>query len=130
MRSVSNQQGRFFATAKTHKFPSLIDITVENLKLLPIIDLTGTYTCNTSNIIANYLLPLSNNQHTILDTLTFPDSLKSVDTDANYEDISYDVKSLFTIVSVAETIEYVLKRIYTNNEFKLYVKSLSLKSYW
>ena len=129
MRSVSNQQCRFFATAKTHKFPSLIDITVENLKLLPIIDLTGTYTYNTSNIIANYLLPLSNNQHTILDTLTFPDSLKSVDTDANYEDISYDVKSLFTIVSVAETIEYVLKRIYTNNEFKLYVKSLSLKSY-
>ena len=129
MRSVSNQQCRFFATAKTHKFPSLIDITVENLKLLPIIDLTGTYTYNTSNIIANYLLPLSNNQHTILDTLTFPDSLKSVDTDANYEDISYDVKSLFTIVSVAETIEYVLKRIYTNNEFRLYVKSLSLKSY-
>ena len=129
MRSVSNQQGIFFVTAKTHKFPSLIDITVENLKLLPIIDLTGTYTYNTSNVIANYLRPLSNNQHTVLDTLTFPDFLKSVDTNANYEDISYDVKSLFTIVSVAETIQYVLKRIYTNNEFKLYVKSLSLKSY-
>ena len=129
MRSVSNQQGIFFVTAKTHKFPSLIDITVENLKLLPIIDLTGTYTYNTSNVIANYLRPLSNNQHTVLDTLTFPDFLKSVDTNANYEDISYDVKSLFTIVSVVETIQYVLKRIYTNNEFKLYVKSLSLKSY-
>ena len=35
MRPVSNQPGRFFATAKTHKFTSLNDITVENLKLRP-----------------------------------------------------------------------------------------------
>ena len=32
MRPVSNQPGRFFATAKTHKFTSLNDTTVENLK--------------------------------------------------------------------------------------------------
>ena len=42
MRPVSNQPGRFFATAKTHKFTLLNDITVENLKLRPIIDLAGT----------------------------------------------------------------------------------------
>ena len=64
MRPVSNQPGRFFATAKTHKFTSLNDITVENLKLRPIIDLTGTYTYNTSKVIANYLRPLSKNQYT------------------------------------------------------------------
>ena len=47
MRPVFNLSGRFFATAKTHKFTSLNDITVKNLKLHPIIDLTGTYTYNT-----------------------------------------------------------------------------------
>ena len=41
MRPVSNQPGRFFATAKTQKFTSLNDITVQNLKLRPIKDLTG-----------------------------------------------------------------------------------------
>ena len=61
MHPVSNQPGRFFATAKTHKFTSLNDIIVENFKLRRIIDLTGTYTYNTSKVIANYLRPLSKN---------------------------------------------------------------------
>ena len=73
MRPVSNQPGRFFATAKTHKCTSLNDITVENLKFRPIIDLTGTCTYNTSNVIANYLRPLSKNQYTISDTFKFSD---------------------------------------------------------
>ena len=61
MRPISNQPGRFFATAKTHTFTSLSDITVENLKLHQIIDMTGTYTYNNWKVIANYLQPLSKN---------------------------------------------------------------------
>ena len=52
MCPVSNQPGRFFAIANTNKFTSLNDITDENLKLRPIIDLTRTYTYNTSKIVA------------------------------------------------------------------------------
>ena len=48
MRPNSNQTGRLFTYVKTHKFTSLNNITVKNLKLLPIIDLTGTYAYNTS----------------------------------------------------------------------------------
>ena len=44
MPSVSNQPGRLFPTAKTHKFASLNNITVKKLKLRPILDLPGTYT--------------------------------------------------------------------------------------
>ena len=65
MRPVSNQPGRFFATAITHTFTSLNNITVENLKVRPIIDLTETYTYNTLKVIANYLRPASKNQYTI-----------------------------------------------------------------
>ena len=51
MRPVSNQPGRFFATAKTHKFENYNDITVETLKLRPIIDQTGTHTpCSKNHI--------------------------------------------------------------------------------
>ena len=43
MRPVSNQPACFFATAKTHKFDTVEDINVQDLKLRPIIDQTGTY---------------------------------------------------------------------------------------
>ena len=33
----------FFATVKTHKFDSVNDITLDQLKLHPIIDQTGTH---------------------------------------------------------------------------------------
>ena len=64
------------------------DITVENLKLCPVIDLTGTYTYNTSKAVANYLQPLSKNQYIISDTLKFPDLLKNTDTNHNYKNVS------------------------------------------
>ena len=129
MRPVSNQPDRFFATAETHKFTLLNDITVENFKLRPIIHLTETYTYNTSKVIANYLWSISKNQYTISDTLKFPDLLKSADPNVNYEDVSYDVESLFTCIPVAETIEYILKGIYTNKVLKpLCKKSIFKKS--
>ena len=53
MRPKSNQPGRFFATAKTHKFDSVNDITLDKLKLRPIIDQTGTYIYNASKVVAN-----------------------------------------------------------------------------
>ena len=43
MRPISNQPARFFATTKTHKFDTIQDINVKDLKLRPIIDQTGTY---------------------------------------------------------------------------------------
>ena len=43
MPPILNQPGRLFATAKTHKFDCINDITLEQLKLRPIIDQTGTY---------------------------------------------------------------------------------------
>ena len=128
MRLVSNQPGRFSTTAKPHRLTSLNDITVRNSKLLPIMDLTGTYTY-TSKFIVNVLRPPSKNQYTISDTLKFPDLLKSANINVNYEDLSYDVESLFTSIPVAETIEYILKRIYTNKELKHLSNSLSLKIY-
>ena len=44
MRSASDQPGRLYVTAKTHKFNSLNKITVENLKFLPIISQKWVHT--------------------------------------------------------------------------------------
>ena len=61
MHPQSNQPGRFFATAKTHNFHSVNDITLNKLKLHQIIDQTGTYIYNASKAVAKYLRPLSKN---------------------------------------------------------------------
>ena len=73
MRPVSNQPARFFVTAKTRKVKSLEELNVDQLKLRPIIDQTGTYIDNASKVIAKFLKPLAKNEHTIGDTLTFPE---------------------------------------------------------
>ena len=50
MRPDSNQPARLYGTAKTHKFETLEDITVTNLKFRPIIDQTGTFTYNAAKL--------------------------------------------------------------------------------
>ena len=128
MGTVSNPPGRFFATAKKYKVTSLNEITVENLKLRPIKDVTGIYTNVTSKVIPNYLRPLSKNEYTISDTLKFLDLLKSAGTNANHEDVSYDVESLLISIPVAERMEDILKRIYTNKELKPLCKKSVFKN--
>ena len=54
MKPDSNQPTRLYGTAKTHKFETLEDITVANLKFRPIIDQTGTFTYNAAKVISNY----------------------------------------------------------------------------
>ena len=49
IRPVSNQPARSFVTAKTHKFDSLNDVNIDELKLRPIIDQTGTHTLSALN---------------------------------------------------------------------------------
>ena len=62
MRPVSNQHRRIYATAKIHKFNSLDEIIVDNLKFRPIISQIGTYTNNAAKVIAEYLKTLCSNQ--------------------------------------------------------------------
>ena len=76
MCPVSNRPARFFVTAKTHKFKSLEEINVDQLKLRPIIDQTGTYIYNASKVVAKYLKPLAKNEFTLTGTWTFPDLVK------------------------------------------------------
>ena len=73
MRPRANQPCRFFATAKTHKFESVEDNSLDSLKLRPIVDQTGTYIYNASKAVVKYLPPLIKNEFSITDTLSFPD---------------------------------------------------------
>ena len=54
----------------------------------------------------------------ITDKLSFPELLKNSSNDVSYEDVSYDVESLFTSISFQETKDFVLQRIYFCKEIK------------
>ena len=113
MRPVPNQPGSIYATGRTHKFNSLDDIKVYNLKFRPIISQIGTYTNNAGKVIAEHLKPLCSNQYKISDTQEFASHIK------NYDEgyVSYDVDSLFTNIPVAETIEHIIHQIYIEKQF-------------
>ena len=115
MRPVSNQLARFFGTTKTHKFDTIEDINVKDLKLRPIIDQTGTYIYDVSKVVPQFSKPLARNEFTISDTLAFPELLKNIENSDDYKDVSYDVESLFTSIPLKETIDYVIHKIYIKN---------------
>ena len=83
---------------------------------------TGTYIHNPSKVVAKYLRPLSKNKYSIDDTLTFPDLLKNAEESDDYEDVSYNVKNLFTSIPVKETIDYIIQKIYVRKEIKPFCK--------
>ena len=59
--------------------------------------------------------PLDKNNFTIIDTLAFPEFLKNIENNDDYEDVSYDVNSLFTSIPIKGTTDYIIHKIYTKN---------------
>ena len=62
--------------------------------------------------------PLARNEFTISDTLAFSELLKNIENSDDYEDVSYDLKSLFTSIPIKETTDYIIHKIYTKNVFE------------
>ena len=106
MKPISNQPGKIYATAKTHKFDSLENITIQNLKFRPIIFQIGTYIYNAAKVLSNYLKPLCQNEYKINDTQSFASQIKEeAPLDEKEEYVPHDVDSLFTSIPVQETID-------------------------
>ena len=79
-------------------------------------------------MIANYLKPLAKNNFIISDMLSFSDMLKETANIEDYEDLSYDVDSLFTSIPVKEIIEYILHKIYVDKLMKPFYKKYIFKN--
>ena len=114
-----NQPGRLFCTAKTHKFTDLSEVTVDNLKLRPVIDQSNSFTSKAATFLSEYLKPLQDKEFMLSDTLKFPDLIKKLPPKGlDEEDVSYDVEALFTSIPVADTIDYILHEIYEKEVIK------------
>ena len=87
MRPTTSQPTRLFATMKMQKFTDIKQLSINDLKLCPVIDQTGTHLL-TSKIIVQHLQLLAINKHTTSDTLAFPDILRKNLLDSNGEYVS------------------------------------------
>ena len=122
MPPCSNQPGCFFTTSKTQNLEPIEDVFLDYLKLRPIIEQTRTDIFKAFKAVAKYLNPFSMYVFSIIDTLIFLESLKDSSNNESYEDVSYDIESLFANISVKETKYFILHRIYVCKEIQ-YSKS-------
>ena len=107
----------FIGTAKNHKFETLEDITVPNLKFWTIIDQTGTLTYNAAKVISDYIRLLCENKYSINDTQKFWSTLSSISLlQDEKENVSYDVESLFTNIPIEETANYIIEQTHVHKK--------------
>ena len=88
-----------------------------NLSMRPILSATGTYNYNLAKWLEEKLKPLSVNEYTITDAISFSEEIRNLPI---YEDsilVSYDVTALFTNVPLNETINILVDKAFTNDWF-------------
>ena len=84
----------------------------------------GTATYDLAKYLAQLLKPLRKSQCTIKNSKTFTKRLKKMTIPPEYKMVSFDIVSLFTNVSLDETIDIIIKRIYDKKEIsKIYEKN-------
>ena len=116
MNPVSNQTDQLYGTAKTHKSENLKNITPLNLNCGPIVDKMVTFTYKAVKVISyQNEYPLCQNKYSISDTQQFSDMLSNLPSLLDDEEyVSYNVESLFTNITIKDTIEYIIEQIHTH----------------
>ena len=117
--------------ARTHGLPKIHKTFTHIPKFRQIIDNTGSSHYLVGKYLAQLLYPFRNNEFTLKDSLEavnriqdFPSSLFV----NAYKYVSFDVKSLFTNVSIKKTINVILARIYNDHTISTNLKKRSLKT--
>ena len=106
-----------YAKAKTHKFDSLENTKIQNLKFRPIISQIRTYICNGAKVLSDYLKPFCQNEYKINDTESFVSQIKEqTPLDEDKEFVSYDVEFLLINIPVQEVIDYIIQQIYAEKK--------------
>ena len=99
------------------------------MKLQFIIDQTGTCYYKTGKVITQHLKPLTKNEFLINNTQDFPSMLNRVKMLEDEEDVSYDVKSLFTNIPINETINFIRDEIYIHKKLQPISKRSILRNF-
>ena len=115
--------GRIYGTPKMHKFSSS-DLFP---KLCPIVSSIGTFNYNLARFLCDLLSPLVPNDYSCKDTFSFVSQIKNANLSKKFL-VSYDVTSLFTNISLQETIDIAINLIFNHNS-NLNITKKELKNF-
>ena len=105
-----SQYARMYGLPKLHK--------VKDSCLLPpfrpIVSSIGTYNYQLAKYLCNLLIPALSYDHCTKDSFTFAEEIRKVRHPSLFM-ISFDIESLFTNISLAETINLALDAIFKSN---------------
>ena len=101
---------RVYGTPKMHKFSSSDSFP----KLHPIVSSIGTFNYNLARFLCDLLSPLVPNDYSCKDTSSFVSQIKNANLSKKFI-VSYDVTSLFTNISLQETIVIAINLIFNHN---------------
>ena len=101
---------RIYGTPKMHKFSSSDSFP----QLRPIVSFIGTFNYNLTCLICDHLSHLVVNDYSCKDTFSFVSQIKNANLSRKFL-VSYDVTSLFTNISLQETIDIAINLIFNHN---------------
>jgi len=101
-----SRAGVLYGLAKIHK---------ANVPLRPIISAVQTYNYKLAKYLDEILKPKVNQAYMLVDTFDFVNKVSTLDHVKDKYLVSFDVESLFTNIPTLETIDLILKLVYTRN---------------
>ena len=103
-----SKAGVLYGLPKIHK---------DNCPIRPIISAVGTYNYKLAKFLNEILSPLATNNSFILkDTFDFVNRVSDLNPKVDRYMLSFDVESLFTNIPTLETIDIIVKLVYTKNK--------------
>ena len=106
IKTRGSRPGIMYGLPKIHK---------EGTPMRPIVSMTGSFNYKMSRYLVSVLSSLSVNEFSVRDIFAFTEEISRF-SNKNYTMASFDVKSLFTNVPVAETSEIILKKLFPNDD--------------
>ena len=110
---------RIYGTPKLHKFSSSDSFS----KLRPIVPSIGIFNYNLARFLYDLLSPFVPNEYSCKETFSFVSQTKNANLSRKFL-VSYDVASIFTIISLQETIDIVINLIFSHPNLSITKKEL------
>ena len=102
-----SKPARIYGNTKTHKLKSKTD----KLTFRPIVSSIGTYNYKLTKLLGELLNPIIPSQHCVTDYFSFCKEMQKVSAFNKFV-ISYNVRNLFTNISLKETIKLAVNLIF------------------
>ena len=103
--SSGSQLGSLYGLPKVHK---------NDCPMRPIVIARNTHKAKLSKLLVPTLSELASNEYTVTNSYNFVNSLHNINNANSYYMCSFDITSLYTNVPVAETIQIIIDKLFTN----------------